>query len=313
MRILITGAGMVATHAARPLVEAGHEVLLFSSTPRPDFVRRVVGVELPFVAGDVRDAPAVLATVSRFGPDAVVHTAARIGAAAQADPYVGFEVNVGGTMHVAEAVRRSGVPRLVHASTLGVHDLSQPQPAPLDESFPVGAGDRVYGATKVACEQLLLAHSRSHGYELAMLRLAGIYGYGHFSGGSGIGREIMGLVEAARDGRTGRLGAGMPDRYELVYAKDVAMAFRGAVVAERLPFHVYNVGSGVLVDREDVVAAMRGCVPGFRYDPEGERRPDAFPRLQPMDLGRSRLDLGYVPAYDLTAGLADLLSEVSRS
>ena len=313
MRILITGAGMVATHASRSLVEAGHEVLLFSTTPRPDFVRRVVGVELPFVAGDVRDAAAVLAAVSAFGPDVVVHTAARIGMAAQADPYVGFEVNVGGTMNVAEAVRRSGVPRLVHASTLGVHDLSQPQPGPLDESFPVGAGDRMYGATKVACEQLLLAHSRAPGYELAMLRLAGIYGYGHFSGGSGIGREIIGLVEAARDGRPGRVGAGMPDRYELVYAKDVARAIRGAVAAVALPFHAYNVGSGVLVARDDLAAALRRTVPGFRFDTGAERRPDAFPRLQPMRLDRSRRDLGYEPAYDLAAGLADLLAEVSRT
>ena len=313
MRALLTGAGMVATHAARALVEAGHEVVLYSTTPRADFVRRVVGVELPFVAGDVRDADAVLAAVSTFAPDVVVHTAARIGMAAQADPYVGFEVNVAGTMHVAEAVRRARVSRLVHASTLGVHDLSQAQPGPLDESFPVGAGERMYGATKVACEQLLLAHSRAHGYELAMLRLAGVYGYGHFSGGSGIGREIMGLVEAARDGRPGRLGAGMPDRYELVHAKDVARAVLGVVVAERLASNTYNVGSGVLVDRDDVVAAMRRSVPDFRYDPGGGRRPDAFPRLQPMELTRSRRDLGYEPAYDLRAGLADLLAEVSRS
>lgn len=313
MRVLLTGAGMVATHAARWLVQAGHEAMLFSTTPRQDFVRRVVGGDLPFVAGDVRDAGAVLAAVSAFRPDAVVHTAARIGMSAQTDPYLGFEVNVGGTMNVAEAVRRSGVPRLVHASTLGVHDLSQPQPAPLDESFPVGAGDRMYGATKVACEQLLGAHSGAHGYELAMLRLAGVYGYGHFSGGSGIGREIMGLVEAARDGRPGRLGAGMPDRYELVHAKDVAQAIRGAVLAERLPSSIYNVGSGVLVDRDAVVAAMRRTVPEFRYDPGAERRADAFPRLQPMSLARSRRDLGYEPAYDLAAGLADLLTEVRRT
>ncbi|MGH2417433.1 MAG: NAD-dependent epimerase/dehydratase family protein [Candidatus Limnocylindria bacterium] len=313
MKILLTGAGMVATHASRSLVEAGHEVLLFSTTPRPDFVRRVVGVELPFVAGDVRDAAAVVAAVAAFGPDTVVHTAARIGMAAQADPYAGYEVNVGGTMNVAEAVRRSGVRRLVHASTLGVHDLSQPQTGPLAETFPVGAGERMYGATKVACEQLLLAHSRAHEYELAMLRLAGVYGYGHFSGGSGIGREIIGLVEAARDGRPGRLGIGMPDRYELVHAKDVARAIRGAVLAERLPYHAYNVGNGVLVDRDDVVAAMRHSVPDFRYEPDAERRPDTFPRLQPMDLARSRRDLGYQPAYDLAAGLKDLLAEVGRS
>lgn len=313
MRVLLTGAGMVATHAARSLVEIGGDVLLFSTTPRPEFVRRVVGADLPFVTGDVRDAAAVLRATASFAPDVVVHTAARIGTVAQADPYAGFEVNVRGTMNVAEAVRQSGVRRLVHASTLGVHDLSQPQLGPLDETFPVGAGDRMYGATKVACEQLLLAHARAHEYELGMLRLAGVYGYGHFSGGSGIGREFIGFVESVRDGRPARLGAGMPDRYEVVHAKDVAQAIRQAVLADRLPEPVYNVGTGVLVDRDDIVAAMRRTVPQFDYDPDADRRPDAFPRLQPMELARSRRDLGYAPAYDLPTGLADLLAEVSRS
>jgi UDP-glucose 4-epimerase len=105
----------------------------------------------------------------------------------------------------------------------------------------------------------------------------------------------------------------MPDRYELVHAKDVAQAIRGAVLAERLPSRIYNVGSGVLVDRDDVVAAMRRTVPDFRYDPDAERRPDAFPRVQPMNLARSRRDLGYEPAFDLVSGLADLLAEVRRT
>lgn len=313
MKVLLTGAGMVATHAARALVSDGHEVQLFSTTPRPDFVRRVVGADLPLITGDVRDGESVLAAVEAFSPDVVVHTAARIGSAAQADPHVAFEVNVRGTLHVAEAVRRCGVPRLVHASTLGVHDLAQPQGAPLHEGFPVGAPERMYGATKVACEQLLGAHRRAHGYELAMLRLAGVYGYGHFSGGSGIGREIIGLVEAARDGRPGSLGAGMPDRYELVHAKDVGQAIQRATAVERLPHDIYNVGTGVLVDRGDIVAAMRRSVPDFTYEPDAERRPDPFPRLQPMDLARSRAELGYAPAYDLPTGLADLLAEVSQT
>lgn len=301
---------MVGVHAARSLIGLGHSVTLFSATPRIDYIRRVVGRQVAFIQGDVRELPAVIAAVNTVQPEVVVHTAARIGLAAQANPFAGFQVNVGGALHVAEAVRLCGVRRLLHASTLGVHDLSQPQPSPLDERFPVGGGDRIYGATKVACEQLLWAYSLAYGFELGLLRLAGVYGYGHFTGGSGIGREIFNLVAAARDHRVGRLGAGMPDRYEIVHVKDVARGISLAVTADTLSHHVYNLGSGVLITRDDVVAAMRESVPTFRYDPNTERREDRYPRMQPMDLSQSRTDLGYEPTVRLEYGLADLLSEI---
>jgi nucleoside-diphosphate-sugar epimerase len=311
MRVLITGAGMVAAHTSRSLIELGHSVTLFSATPRHDYVRRVVGGDVPFIEGDVRELPAVAAAVKAVEPDVVIHTAARIGLAAQANPYAGFQVNVEGSVHVAEAVRLHGVRRLLHTSTLGVHDLSQPQPSPLSERFPIGGGDRIYGAAKVACEQLLWAYSLAYGFELGLLRLAGVYGFGYFTGGSGIGREILDLVKAARDDRVGRLGAGMPDRYEIVHVKDAAQGITRAAIAPTLPHHIYNVGSGVLVTREDVVAAMRRSVPTFRYDPGAAARQDRHPRMQPMDLSRSKAELGYEPTIGLESGLADLLAEVA--
>ena len=58
---------------------------------------------------------------------------------AQASPYRGFQVNVTGTINVAEAVRLAGVRRLVHSSTLGVHRLEWPQgDSPMTEDFPIG-------------------------------------------------------------------------------------------------------------------------------------------------------------------------------
>lgn len=311
MKVLITGAGMVGVHAARSLIDLGHQVTFFSTTPRPEYIRRTVGHDVPLIRGDVRELPAVIAAMGSVEPDVVVHTAGLIGTAAQASPYTGYEVNVHGAVHVAEAVRLCGVRRLLHASTLGVHDLSQPQGRPLDETFPVGGGDRIYGASKVACEQLLWAYSLAHRFELGLLRLAGVYGYGLFSGGSGIGRELFNFVKAARDGQVGRLGAGMPDRYEVVHAKDVANGISLAATAATLPTHIYNLGSGALVTRDDLVAAMRTVVPTFRYEPGRERREDRHPRTQPMDLSRSRADLGYQPAFALEGGLADLLADLA--
>jgi UDP-glucose 4-epimerase len=308
-RILITGAGMVGCHAARAVLEDGHEPLFFDAAPRPEYIRRITGRDVPVLSGDVRDLTTIIEAVGQAAPDTVIHTAALIGDAAQKVPHRGFEVNVVGTVNVAEAVRLGGVRRLVHASTIGVNDLSQPQPGPLPETFPIGSGGRIYGASKVACEQLLWAYAREYRFELAILRFAGIYGLGHFTGGSGIGPEILGLVRAAIDGVPGRLGSGMPASYEIVHVKDVARGVANAATVAALPHHVYNIGQGMLVEPTDVLAAMARAFPGFTGT-SVEPRPDLFPRSQPLDLGRSRAELAYEPGFTLEAGLLDLAAEL---
>jgi nucleoside-diphosphate-sugar epimerase len=308
-RILITGAGMVGCHTARALRDAGHEPVFFDAAPRPAYIRRITGADLPVLPGDLRDLTTVLEAVQDVSPDVIVHTAALIGDAAQAVPHRGFEVNVVGSVNVAEAVRLGGVRRLVHASTIGVNDLSQPQPGPLGEDFPVGSGGRIYGASKVACEQLLWAYAREYRFELAILRFAGIYGLGHFAGGSGIGPEILGLVRAALAGEPARLGPGMPASYEIVYVKDVAQGVARAATVPALAHHIYNIGSGVLVQPADVLDTMIRAFPGSTGT-AAEPRPDLFPRRHPLDLTRSRAELGYEPAYGLEAGLLDLAGEV---
>jgi nucleoside-diphosphate-sugar epimerase len=163
----------------------------------------------------------------------------------------------------------------------------------------------------VACEQLLWAYSRAYRFELALLRFAGIYGLGHFAGGSGIGPEILGLVRAALDGVPARLGAGMPTSYEIVHVKDVAQGVAKAATVTTLPHHIYNVGQGALVEPSDVLAAMGRAFPGFTGTTVAPR-PDPFPRRFPLDLARSRAELGYEPAFTLEAGLLDLASELRQ-
>ncbi len=309
-RILITGAGMVGCHAARALTDAGHHPALFDADPRTEYVTRVAGAATPVYRGDILDLPVLAAAGRDHGADVIVHTAALIGGAAQAAPYRGFQVNVVGTINVVETARLADIPRIVHASTLGTNDLSQPQVGPIDERFPLGSGGRVYGASKVAAEQVLRASARAYGLQLAMLRFAGVYGLGHFAGGSGVGTEIDGWIRAALAGRPGTSSGGMPSPYELVHVKDVAAAVVAACSVKELRYDTYNVGSGVLVTPEEVAAAIARLVRGFRLEAGITTRPDPFPRRFPFDLARAREDLGWEPRFDLDAGLQDLVTEI---
>ena len=62
MNILITGAGLIGTNAARHAIDAGHKVVLFDLSPNRDYIEKVVGAnKADVVAADMRDLPALLA------------------------------------------------------------------------------------------------------------------------------------------------------------------------------------------------------------------------------------------------------------
>ena len=313
MRVFITATGMVGCWTARELLERGDEVAFFDLAPRPDFVRRIVGRDVQVVRGDVRELPGVLEAVQAFRPEVLIHTAGLIGGVAQQLPYRGYEINVMGTINVMEAARLSGVRRFVQASTLGVVDRSAPQTAPISEEHQLGGNDSVYGTSKVASEQILRAYAKHYRMELAMLRFAGVYGYGHFAGGSGVGKSTFELVQAALAGKPGVIGAGIPDANEMVYIQDLARGVAQAVHAERLPHHTYNLGSGEVVTPDDVVGALRETFPGFRAArPEGWAGGKGQAFLQAFDISRAKAELGYEVRFSLAAGLADLADEIRR-
>ena len=84
MNILITGAGLIGSNAARHAVDAGNQVVLFDLAPNRDYIQKVVGKDKAgVVAADMRDLPALLSTLEKFNIDTLVHTAGLIGGRVQ--------------------------------------------------------------------------------------------------------------------------------------------------------------------------------------------------------------------------------------
>src|SRR4029077_16716968 len=79
MRVLITGAGLIGCHTARELVERGDDVTFLDLAPRPDYIRHVVGRDLPMIRGDIRDLPCLVDAMQDVRPDCVIHLAALVG------------------------------------------------------------------------------------------------------------------------------------------------------------------------------------------------------------------------------------------
>ena len=178
-------------------------------------------------------------------------------------PYTGIQINVMGTINVLEAVRLAGVRRLVHISSLSVYDQRRECRAPLHEDFPRGNG-RLYDNTKVAKELMVEAYQRLYGFEVIVLRLAKLYGLGHFQGGSAGGRLIQTLdAVRSRRGEVARVPRPLTTDFEYVYAKDVG---RAVDIAATIPLPEetrFNIGSGEVLTFDELTRAIRRVLPGL--------------------------------------------------
>jgi CDP-glucose 4,6-dehydratase len=112
-RVLVTGhTGFKGAWLSLWLAQLGAEVCGFAdgvpTVPSLYEAARVADV-VESVTGDVRDGDGVAAAVARLRPEIVLHLAAQpLVRRSFADPVPTFAVNVMGTVHVLEAVRRAG-------------------------------------------------------------------------------------------------------------------------------------------------------------------------------------------------------------
>ena len=174
MAVLVTGgAGYIGSHTAVVLHEAGRDVVVLddlsnSSVAAVEALRALTRPDLPFIRADAADVDAVGRAIVDHGVDEVVHFAAfKSVSGSIADPDGYHRNNVGSTVGVVEAMRRNGVSRIVFSSSCTVY--GEPTSLPVTEDSPISASNP-YGATKVACEELLAAEADAGGLDVLLLR-----------------------------------------------------------------------------------------------------------------------------------------------
>jgi dihydroflavonol-4-reductase len=130
-RVVITGAsGFIGSAVARAAHARGAQVVAVVEPGADE--RNLEGIHAERVVADIRDVAAVRAVCqdARF----VFHLAAIYRFWAR-DPRIFFDVNVGGTVNVLDAVRAAGCERLVFTSTVGVLGLGSTRGGkPADET-----------------------------------------------------------------------------------------------------------------------------------------------------------------------------------
>ena len=198
MQAAITGAtGLLGSNLAIQLLDKGHAVRCTYRGKSPPGHLREFAIE--WVRGDLDDPESLQKAFT--GCDVVFHCAALISFFRRPTPET-IKTNVDGTRNVIEAVRKAGVKRLIHCSSVVTCAIST-DGQPVDETKPWNFADfgvdEAYSVTKRHAEELVLAEV---GRGLDAVIVNPCYMFGPYDPKPSSGRLIIELVHRKVPGCT---------------------------------------------------------------------------------------------------------------
>lgn len=308
MKILVTGgAGFIGAHVTAALQERGDEVSIlddFNEYYDPQLkrarVEHLLRPNTPVCELDIADAGRVASAVSEMHPDVVVHLAAWAGVRpSRLFPSLYTTANVVGTVNVLNACVKSGVTRVIVASSSSVYGSAAPVPSPEDAAMD-DTPPSVYGVSKRVGELYAELFHKLEGLHVTCLRFFTAYGswyrpdMGIFRFTEQIVRgEPVRLFVRSADGREVRRGF-----------TEVGDIVRGVLAAldRNLPFAIVNMGSSDSVPLRRVVSALEAAL-GKKAIVDEQMLPAGEEVQTGADLSRARELLGYAPATRIEDGI----------
>lgn len=304
-RVLVTGvAGFIGSTLAERLLAEGREVVGVDSLdpfyPVIEKRRNLAALEASpdfrFAQVDVRDAAALAPLFARPRPEAVVHLAALAGVRPSLErPAEYADVNVVGTTRLLDACARSGVERVVFASSSSVYG-ERADGEPFRETDPVDRPISPYAATKRAGE--LVAHTFHHAHGLRVVCARIFTAYGPRQRPDLAVRTFAERIR--RDEAIPIFGDGKSLR-DFTYVGDLVDGLVRALDSG-LGFEILNLGAGRTVTVLDVVEILERAL-GRRARIEWLPRQTGDVSRTWADIGAARQLLGYEPRTSLEDGV----------
>lgn len=270
MKYLITGGcGFLGSNIASELLKSQHELVIFDSLYRFGSYQnlewlRIQG-EFEFIHGDIRNTNDVERTIQQHKPDVIYHLAGQVAMTTSiADPRMDFEINVGGSFNLLNAVRLySPESTIIYSSTNKVYgDLEQfeyretetryeclDKPNGFDESVNLDFHSP-YGASKGSADQYMLDFARIYGLKTVVFRHSSMFGGRQFAtfDQGWLGWFTQKALEI-KNGTAKELftisGNGKQVR-DLLYASDcVALYLKAAEKIDVIKGQAFNIGGGI--------------------------------------------------------------------
>lgn len=153
------GAGYIGSHTSVELINAGYDVVIVDNLSNSDLnavegVRKITGVDIPFVEVNCCDRAAFRKVFEQYEFDSVIHFAASkaVGESVQ-KPLEYYGNNLTSFMNVIGLMREFGRRNIVFSSSCTVY--GEPEKQPVTEQTPRKPATSPYGNTKQMCEDIL--------------------------------------------------------------------------------------------------------------------------------------------------------------
>ena len=238
MKILVTGgAGFIASQIADTYIAEGHNVTIIDDLSTG--IEENVNPAAKFVKLNIGD-PGIVDLFNKEKFDLVNHHAAQMDVRKSvADPIFDANTNIMGTINLLQSCVKSGVKKIIFASTGGAVYGEQDY-FPADETHPT-APVSPYGITKLTIEKYLYFYNLEHKLNYTILRYANIYGPRQNPFGEA-GVIAIFINKLLRNEQPVINGSGEQTR-DYVFVEDVVKANLLAVSDEQS--NIYNVGTGI--------------------------------------------------------------------
>ena len=302
--VLVTGAGgFIGGRLAAELVSAGARVRgLVRYHSRADrgtlaWLDPAVAGEIEVVSGELRDVESARRAVQDV--EAVFHLGALIAIPySYLNPRDFFEVNVLGSLNVAQATLAAGVQRVVHVSTSEVYGTART--VPITEEHPLEP-QSPYAASKVGADKLMDSFHRS--FELPVTIVRPFNTYGPFQSARAI---VPTIISQALSGGPLRLGS-LDPRRDLTFVDDTVAGFIAAAGADAAVGRTVQLGTGhdiSIGELVETVGELLGRRLTVEHDPQ-RVRPPGSEVMRLISSPRLAGDLiGWEPTVTLRDGLS---------
>jgi UDP-glucuronate 4-epimerase len=303
MKILVTGgAGFIGSHLVERLLSDSHKVAIlddFNDFYDPQIKREniaAVANQITVHQADLRDARAVNAVFHAEKFDIVIHLAARAGVRPSIGaPQLYYDTNVGGTLHLLEAVRAVGIERFIFASSSSVYGLAKT--VPFSEDLHLTQTVSPYAATKIAAEFLCSTYAHLYRIPIVALRFFTVYGPRQ--------RPDLAIHQFTR-----RIWNGQPidqfgdgtTRRDYTYIDDIIQGVIASLGYNGQLFDIFNLGESETIQLKDLIVAIEDALGRKAKINRLPEQPGDVP-LTCADISKARKLLRYDPQTKFQDGL----------
>jgi len=273
MTVLVTGgSGFIGSHVVDKLIERNYEVRVFDvQKPHRDDVK--------YYKGDIKCLGDL--SLAMEGVDYVFHIAASSNIdRVSANPLSTIDLNIGGTARVLESARKSGVERVLLASSY----------------FVGGRGGHLYATSKAASEMLCKDYYTLYGLPFTILRYGTVYGPGSR------GEDVVSVFvqQALSSGKLVIHGSGSQYRH-FIYVDDLAEGNVAALkkTAENETYILASIKKVTIKEVAQTIKRLFDDMVSIEYK---EERIDDYEGSD-INLEKTKKELRWEPKVDFEEGV----------